>query len=149
MKKINFGFLGDYRKDFGGSQLKNKRKSKRPLSTKKPIHLILKMSGRNFFNPGNRSLEQLIHSQANKYKITIYRLSLNWSHMHLVIKLPHREAYNAFIRTLTALIVSAIAKFKNENLTGLFDQFNGPALATKLGVRAYFGHLSAIRVSHF
>jgi len=121
MKQLSFGFTGDYRREFGGSLLENKRKSKRVLSTKKPIHLVLKMSGQKFFNPGNRGLEELIQSQANKYKITVYRLSLNWSHMHLIIKLPSREAYNAFIRTLTALIVNAIAKFKNETLKGLFD----------------------------
>ena len=45
MKQINFGFITQARFSFGGSLLEGKRKTARPLSTKKPIHLILKSSG--------------------------------------------------------------------------------------------------------
>jgi len=110
MRQLGFSFQNDYKKEFGGGLLQGKRKSARPLSTKKPIHLILKCSGKSVFNPSNRKLENLIRNQANKYGIKIYEIALNWTHVHLLIKLPSRDAYVAFIRTVTSLIVSFVSK---------------------------------------
>ena len=110
MRQFKFEFMNDYRTSFGGSLLQGKRKVARTLSTKNPIHLILKSSGNKFFNPGNISLEALIHKFAAKNKIRIQRTSLNWSHIHMIIFIPSRAAYNAFIRSVTAAIVSAISK---------------------------------------
>jgi len=128
MRQLGFSFQNDYKKEFGGSLLQGKRKSARPLSTKKPIHLILKCSGKSVFNPSNRKLEKLIHHQANKYGIKIYEVVLNWTHVHLLIKLPSREAYVAFIRTVTSLIVSfvskahgVVSKSKDLDLKSIFD----------------------------
>jgi REP element-mobilizing transposase RayT len=121
MRQTGFSFLRDYKKEFGGSLLAGKRKIARPLSVKKPIHLVLKSTGSSCFNPGNRRLEFLIRSHANKYGIKLYAISLNWSHIHLLIRLPSREAYLAFIRTITSLMVSLLSKIKGKNLKGLFD----------------------------
>lgn len=113
MKQTSFNFLKDYKKEFGGSLLLGKRKSRRPLSTKHPIHLVLKSSGSSHFNPGNRKIELLIKNQAKKYGIQIYDIALSWSHIHMLLKLPSREAYMSFIRTVTALLVGMIAKNKH------------------------------------
>jgi len=128
MRQLGFSFQNDYKKEFGGSILQGKRKSARPLSTRKPIHLILKCSGKSVFNPSNRKLENLVRNQANKYGIKIYEIAFNWSHVHLLIKLPSRDAYVAFIRTVTSLIVSfvskaqgIVSKSKSLDLKSIFD----------------------------
>jgi REP element-mobilizing transposase RayT len=112
MRQTSFGFLKDYKKEFGGSLLEGKRKTKRPLSTKHPIHLILKSSHKSLFNPGNQSLNNLIRSQAKKFNIKIYDLAVNWSHIHLLIKLQDREDYLKFIRSLTSILVQKIREKK-------------------------------------
>lgn len=71
MKQTSFGFLRNYKKEFGGSLLAGKRKTKRPLSTKHPLHLVLKSSHKGLFNPGNLNLESLIRTQAKKFGIRI------------------------------------------------------------------------------
>ena len=114
MKQLCFDFIRDYKKEFGGSLLIGKRKSKRPLSTKHPIHLILKSSHKGLFNPTNISLDQLIRSQAKKFGIRLYDLAINWSHIHMLIKIQNREGYNKFIRSLTALISMKIQKIRPE-----------------------------------
>lgn len=121
MRQASFGFLKDYKKEFGGSLLEGKRKSQRPLSTKHPTHLVLKSYGNAYFNPGNRKIQELIQRQSKKYGIKLYDSSLNWSHIHLLILIPSRKAYKAFIRTLTALLVRSISKAKGKSLKGLFD----------------------------
>ena len=112
MRQTSFSFLKDYRKEFGGSLLLGKRKSKRPLSTQHPIHLILKSCEKNLFNPGNRSLEKLIRNEASKFQIKIYDLALNWSHIHILIRLKNKTDYVKFIRSLTAILSIRIRKAK-------------------------------------
>jgi len=126
MRQLGFSFQNNYKKEFGGSLLYGKRKSARPLSTKKPIHLILKCTGKRIFSPTDRKLENLIRHQSNKYGIKIYEVALNWTHVHLLIKLPSRDAYVAFIRTVTSLIVHFVSKSK-----GFVSKTNGVNLKTK------------------
>lgn len=121
MKQAGFGFLKDFKKEFGGSLIVGKRKTVRPLSVKCPIHLILKSTGASCFVPGSRKLESLIRTHSEKYGIRIYRMSLNWSHIHMVMKLPDKKAYVKFIRTITSRIVAYLSKLKGNNLKGLFD----------------------------
>jgi hypothetical protein len=121
MKQIGFGFYGNSRKEFGGELLFGKRKTQRPLSTKKPIHLVLKSTGSNHFTPGNRTIENIIRKQAEKYKIKIYRFSLVWSHAHITIYFTDRAHYKAFIRTTTANLMRYFSKKLGKALKGLFD----------------------------
>jgi REP element-mobilizing transposase RayT len=108
MKQISFGFYKNYTNSFGGSLLVGKRKSKRPLSTKNPIHLILKSNHKGVFAPGNISLEKLIFSQIKKFNIRIYQHAINWSHIHLVIKLHNQQDYKKFIRSITSIMAQKI-----------------------------------------
>lgn len=114
MRQLGFTFLKDYKKEFGGSLLVGKRKSKRPLSTKHPIHLILKSCNKKVFNPSNGSLEKLIRSQAQKFDVKIYDLALNWSHIHFLIKLQNKEDYKKFIRSLTSILAQRIRQAKDD-----------------------------------
>jgi hypothetical protein len=82
MKQLQFPFARKLKNTFGGSLLEKKRKSARPISTKKPIHLILKSDEKNLFLPGNRSLEILIRDQCKNFNIKLYEHALNWSHIH-------------------------------------------------------------------
>ncbi len=93
--------------------LEGKRKGRPALSTKHAIHLILKSNLTGVFNPGNRSLEQLLRRTAEQFNLRIYSTALNWSHIHCVIKIKDRKDYNAFIRVLTSKLSLKIRKHKN------------------------------------
>jgi REP element-mobilizing transposase RayT len=113
MKQTSFGFMQDYKKEFGGSLLAGKRKTQRPLSIKSPIHLILKADHKGLFNPSNQSLNKLIRKTAKQFDIQVYDLALNWSHIHFLIRIKAREDYVAFIRALTSLITQGVRKAKS------------------------------------
>jgi hypothetical protein len=104
MRQTSFGFMKDYKKEFGGSLLLGKRRSKRPLSTKHPIHLILKADQKEVFNPSSQKLNSLIRKTAQLFHIQIYDLAVNWSHIHFLIRLKQREDYVKFIRALCSLL---------------------------------------------
>lgn len=111
MRQTSFQFLKDYKKEFGGSLLSGKRKTRRPLSTKAPMHLILK-ADHKVFNPANQSLQKLIRRIAGQFDIKLYDLAVNWSHIHFLIKIKDRKDYVGFIRALTSCISQAVVKSK-------------------------------------
>ena len=119
MKQLKMKFAKNYKKQFGGELLIGKRKTQRPLSTKKPIHLVLRSDTVKLFTPYNSSLEKLIYRTAGRFQIRIYDLALNWNHIHAVIMINDRKDYVAFIRALTSLISTKI-KSKLKNLTTVF-----------------------------
>lgn len=55
---------GTLKKGFGGDLMLGKRKTKRPLSTTQPIHLVLKSDHKFIFNCRNVTLIRLIDQQA-------------------------------------------------------------------------------------
>jgi REP element-mobilizing transposase RayT len=140
MRQMGFGFLKDYKKEFGGELLIGKRKSKRPLSTKNPIHLVLRADLKGVFNPTNRSLQKLIQSTAQEFQIKIYDFAINWNHIHLVIKLKQREDYTKFIRALTSKLSLKVSrmmkeKFSRSNKLPMENSTSSINLKIKISVR--------------
>lgn len=123
MKQINFGFIKNYKNEFGGSLLKKgQRKIRRPLSTKHPIHLIIKSSVRfRLFNPRNQQIEALLRKEARRFQIQLFDFAINWSHIHMVVRLPSRESYVAFIRSYNSQLVTLLSRNMFYGLKGLFE----------------------------
>ena len=112
-KQLQFGFVSKNQKNlktFGGETLLGKRKTARPLSDKKPIHLVLKSNSVKVFTPTNKSLKRLIYNLAEKYSIKIYELALNHNHIHFVLRFKNKSLYKFFIRELTSKMAQAIRK---------------------------------------
>ena len=94
---------------FGGSHLKGNPKVGRRLSTKEPIHLVLK-SERAFgpqsmlqkYNVGK--IDKLVRRQAAVFGLKIYHFVNVGNHLHLVIRLHDVKLFAKFIRAITGLI---------------------------------------------
>lgn len=109
MKQLNL--ILNSGKDFhGGSLAKGKRKSARPLSTRKPIHLVLKASKQvNLFKNGG-----VVNATINKYAaacgLKIYSMSVQVDHIHLCVRIHDRNLYKKFIRSLTGVLAKRFGK---------------------------------------
>jgi REP element-mobilizing transposase RayT len=89
---------------FGGSLLLGKRKSKRPITSKKSIHLILRLNPKYsgpLLSPLYKKSINCLKATAFQYEINIHELAFNFTHLHIVIKVKNRKSYIQFIRTLT------------------------------------------------
>ena len=90
----------------------------RPLSSKDPIHLVLKSSqargARSFGHSKNvRPIRAELERHCNKYGVKLMSYSNNFSHLHMLLKFPSRSVYMRFIRSLTsgiAMIVTGARK---------------------------------------
>ena len=101
---------------FGGMYLKNYNpKSKRPMSSKKALHVVLRSSkaihSRSFKNEKFEArIWEIISYHAEKTGTKIYEYANSGNHLHLLIRSKHREDYRAFIRTITGLIARLVGK---------------------------------------
>ncbi len=105
--------LQNYRRFFGGALLKGKRKSLRPLSTKEPIHLVMRSpwakGNYSFLRPHNKAaIERLVNIMAAKFNIKVYRLAIQGNHIHFIIKISHRVHYKAFVKALSGKIATHV-----------------------------------------
>ncbi len=86
----------------GGQLARGKRKTRRPLSTKSPLHLVLK-SKQNLFR--HRALiEAQVKCQSENAKVRLYDLAVAVDHVHLALLIPGRREYRAFVRALTGIL---------------------------------------------
>jgi putative transposase len=112
-RKEQLSFFRPAAKSFGGGLLKGNPKGKRPLSTKNPVHLVLK-SKRAF---GSQSMldqrhvariDQLVRRQAKFCGIKIYHFVNVGNHLHLVLRVCDRRLYFKFIRSISGLIARQV-----------------------------------------
>src|SRR5687767_8631449 len=97
------------RKFHGGYRAIGKRKTRRPLDTKKPIHTILKSKmakGRLSFRSPliKNKVDQIIHKYAERFGIKIHDYSNNGDHLHLSHGIESRLGFQRYLKAVRGLI---------------------------------------------
>ena len=99
---------------FGGNYLKNSHaKTRRPLSSKLPMHLVLRSElakGRfSFLNYKQyRQVNRLVREVARKHQVTIHDYANSGNHLHILLRLRAVRDWAAFIRELTGRIAQVV-----------------------------------------
>ena len=104
-------FFKPSRKEHGGALSLSSRRSRRPLSTKHPLHLTL----RSDFAYGPRSLlkhKSTINHIGKKFSrrfgVQIYRQAICGNHLHLLVRGTSREGLQNFFRVFAGHIAQQI-----------------------------------------
>lgn len=97
----------------GSDLAEGKRKLDRPLSTKRPIHVVVRSEqarGRwSFLGFKNRIMvEHVVRQQAKRYAVLIQDFANGGNHLHIKIKGGTRTGIQNFLRTITNLIARKI-----------------------------------------
>jgi len=96
---------------FGGELLKGKRKTYRPLSSKRPLHLVLKSQEvlkMGSFMKHKKLTERLINIYAKKFNITIYDYAICSNHIHFTLRFFGQREFQNFLRLLCGQIAQQI-----------------------------------------
>jgi REP element-mobilizing transposase RayT len=101
-------FPGKYPIHHGATLARGRRKSLRPLSTKRPIHIVLK-SKREIYSR-RAIIEAELHRMCTRFGIRLYDVATASDHVHFVARIPSRKLYVAFIRSLTGLLARRFGK---------------------------------------
>ena len=101
------------RLEHGGSFSLGRRRSRRPLATKRPLHLVL----RSDFAFGNRSLTRhrplikaVLQKAARRFHIRVYELAICTNHIHVLIRGYRREDIQNFFRVFAGHTAQEILK---------------------------------------
>lgn len=105
-------FTSNTKSDFGGSLLKGKRKSARPLGLKKSNHLVLKAKNPWLFLKNKNRVDEILNKYAHKFGIQIYSFAVHSDHIHICFRVQNRESYKKWIRSVTSVLVQKIKGLK-------------------------------------
>ena len=105
-------------KFFGGALLNGRRKRQRPLSFRKPIHIVIRASlatGRwSFVKKENRvKIERWLAKFSLQTGTKVYEKALVSNHIHMVILCRNRKAYCDCIRALTGTLPRSVFRFQH------------------------------------
>lgn len=111
MQQISF--FKSARRDHGGALSISKRRSRRPLSTKHPIHLTL----RSELAKGPRALTRhrplvnfILKKSAALFRIRVYQKAICGNHLHFLVRGKRREDLQNFFRVLSGHIAQEILR---------------------------------------
>lgn len=123
MRQMKFEGIKQNPLHFGGESLIGKRKSMRPLSIKKPLHLVISPEGlsRKFsFIKYKSEIQTLLSKTAKRFGIKIHDKSVNFTHLHLIISFGSRKQYVSFVRVFNSILVRLLEMKAKISMKGLF-----------------------------
>ncbi len=113
------------RLEHGGDQTKGKRKLRRPLATKRWMHLVLKSKAAkgelSMLSPRHvKKVDVIIRDKARKFKIELKEFVNMGNHIHFQFRIKSREKFQAFLRAITCLIARLVTGAKRGFKFGKF-----------------------------
>lgn len=105
-------FIEKQRNQFGGSLLVGCRKERRPLSSKLPIHLVLKATDSVLLLRNKKQVEQILRTYSKKLGVKIYSLAVQYDHIHLAVRAMNRSVYVRWIRAVTSVLAQRLTGLK-------------------------------------
>lgn len=113
MKQLHLFPEFNARKEHGGTFAVGKRRNQRPLSLKKPLHLVL----RSDFACGSRSLvrhrpliEKVIAKAKKRFSIRVYEVAVVSNHIHVMVKGHSRRDLQNFFRVVAGHIAQELLR---------------------------------------
>lgn len=111
--------------EFGGASTRGKRKTARPIATKRAMHVVLRSSRArgswSLLDSGKRKVvNRAIAAAAERFSVRVYDRANVGNHLHFVLKARTRDAYRAFIRYLSGRIAFEITGAKKGRAAGRF-----------------------------
>jgi REP element-mobilizing transposase RayT len=112
-KGSQLSMIPETKKVFGGSLLKGNAKEKRPVSTKHPMHIVLRSlkakGNKSFLNYRNRKkVDGIVFKQAKRFGIEIWHYENVGNHLHLTVRVRHRQSFLSFLKAISGLIARFI-----------------------------------------
>ncbi len=115
---MQFQFFKVSPKSYGGDLNKGKRKGRRPLDPKKPLHVVMRSTKaikRLSLLRHHHVIEKILRKSAQRFHICIYNWANSGNHLHLLIRGKTRTEIQNFLRTVPALVAIAVTGAKKGN----------------------------------
>ena len=125
----------------GGTVRAGRRKLERPVSTRRPMHVVLssdRARGPWSLRRHHRAVRETLREMACRFDVRIYEFANVGSHLHLLVRARRRQAFQAFLRSFAGIVARRVTGARRGRPAGPF--FNGLAWSRVVAWgRDYFG----------
>jgi len=129
------------RTEHGGVVGVGRRKLERPVSTRRPMHLVLssdRAKGAWSLRRHDRAVRETLRTVARRFGIRVYDFANVGSHLHLLVRARRRAQFQGFLRSFAGIVARRVTGARRGHPAGAF--FNGLAWSRIVSWgRDYFG----------
>lgn len=94
--------------EFGGVPTQGRRKTARPIDSRRPIFLTLKATGAEHFLANKPAIIEIFARQSARVGARIYSLAIQADHLHLAVQFGSRLLYRRWIRAITGILARKV-----------------------------------------
>ncbi len=112
----------------GGDVGRSRRKLERPVSTRRPMHVVLtshRARGTWSLRKHDRTVRDVLRRMARRFDVRIYDFANVGSHLHLVLRARRRDAFQNFLRSFAGVVARRVTGAERARPIGPF--FSGLA----------------------
>jgi REP element-mobilizing transposase RayT len=116
------------RTQHGGQVRRGQRKLERPVSTRRPMHVVLtshRARGGWSLRKHDRAIRQVLRRMARRFDVRVYDFANVGSHLHLVLRARRREGFQGFLRSFVGIVARRVTGAERARPRGPF--FDGLA----------------------
>jgi REP element-mobilizing transposase RayT len=129
------------RTEHGGAVRRGHRKLERPVSVRRPMHVVLssqRARGPWSLRQHARAVRDALRAMAQRFGIRVYGFANVGSHLHLLVRARRRESFQAFLRSFAGIVARRVTGARRGRPCGRF--FSGIAWSRVVGWgRDYLG----------
>ena len=111
------------RTEHGGDHGRGRRKLERPVSTRRPMHVVLtshRARGPWSLRKHDRAMRDILRSMARRFDIRIYDFANVGSHLHIVLRARRPDAFQGFLRSFAGIVARRITGARRAHPSGRF-----------------------------
>ena len=102
---------------YGGTYSLRKAKTKRPLSSKKALHVVMRSQiahgSYSLLHQENEvNIRKILEAQSTQWGIRVYEFAVNSNHCHIVLRGKTRESIQNFFRAFAGLVARSVTGAK-------------------------------------
>jgi hypothetical protein len=111
-RRIQYSFFPELKPtmEFGGELRLGKRKERRPIAVKRPMHTVMRTS--YSLSSHRKLIVEAIQKQAKLFEVNVYKLSVNSNHIHLATRAKYRLGFQKFLCGVSARIAQLVTGAK-------------------------------------
>ena len=107
----------------GGEVRRGLRKLERPVSTRRPMHVVLvsrRAVGSWSLLQHRRAVREALRQMAGRFGIRIYDFANVGTHLHLLVRARRRDAFQAFLRSFAGIVARRVTGARRGRPIGRF-----------------------------
>src|SRR5260370_6293633 len=107
----------------GGDVRRGLRKLERPVSTRRPMHVVLasrRAVGSWSLLQHRKAVREALRQMAGRFGIRIYDFANVGTHLHLLVRARRRDAFQAFLRSFAGIVARRVTGARRGRPIGRF-----------------------------